>query len=318
MSKFLITGGAGFIGLNYLMIMTEKYPDDYFICLDCLTYAANYDELKELKKKKNFCFYKADICNKDTLDSLFQKEKIDYVINFAAESDVDKSIIDSDVFIRTNIYGTKVLLDVCRKYGIRRFHQVSTDEVYGPALLNEPSFTEKDKLNPTNPYSASKAGAEMLVFGYHQTYGLPITISRSSNNYGPYQNLEKLIPLWISKALNNSSLPVYGNGLNIRDWLYVKDNCQAIDLIVRNGRNGEVYNIGGGNEKTNLEIADLILKELKLPSDFYHFVQDRKGHDFRYSLNTDKITNELGWKPSKEFKQGLRETILYFRNKSCF
>ena len=311
MAKFLVTGGAGFIGGNFLHIMVNKYPKDDYVCLDALTYAGNMETLEPIMDKPNFKFVHENICNRKAIYELFEKEKFDYVINFAAESHVDRSIENPEIFLETNIIGTSVLMDACRKYGIKRFHQVSTDEVYGDLPLDRPDlfFTESTPLHTSSPYSASKASADLLVLAYHRTFKLPITISRCSNNYGPYQFPEKLIPLMIQKASNDESLPVYGNGANVRDWLYVGDHCTAIDLVVRNGRDGEVYNIGGHNERTNLQVVKTILKALGKPDSLINYVKDRPGHDLRYAIDPKKIETELGWKPEFSFDTGIVETI---------
>ena len=311
MSKFLVTGGAGFIGGNFLHIMTEKYPDDEYVCLDALTYAGNMETLAPIMGKPNFRFVHENICHREAVYALFERERFDYVINFAAESHVDRSITNPDIFLTTNILGTQVLLDACRKYGIKRYHQVSTDEVYGDLPLDRPDlfFVETTPIHTSSPYSASKASADLLVLAYHRTYGLPVTISRCSNNYGPYHFPEKLIPLMIEKALRDEPLPVYGNGANVRDWLYVGDHCTAIDLIVRNGRDGEIYNIGGHNERTNLQVVQTILKALGKPESLITFVKDRPGHDLRYAMDPTKIETELGWKPEYNFDTGILATI---------
>lgn len=311
MSKFLVTGGAGFIGGNFLHIMVKKYPNDEYVCIDALTYAGNMETLEPILKEKNFKFVHENICNREAVYKLFEEEHFDYVINFAAESHVDRSIENPEIFLKTNILGTQVLLDACRKYGIKRYHQVSTDEVYGDLPLDRPDlfFKEDTPIHTSSPYSASKASADLLVLAYHRTYGLPVTISRCSNNYGPYHFPEKLIPLMIQKALRNESLPVYGNGANVRDWLYVGDHCNAIDLIVRNGRDGEVYNIGGHNERTNLEVVKTILKALGKPESLITYVKDRPGHDLRYAMDPTKIEKELGWKPEYNFDTGIQVTI---------
>ena len=316
MSKFLVTGGAGFIGGNYLHIMVNKYPNDDYVCLDALTYAGNMETLAPIMNKPNFKFVHENICNRKAIYELFEKEHFDYVINFAAESHVDRSIENPEIFLETNIVGTSVLMDACRKYGIKRFHQVSTDEVYGDLPLDRPDlfFTETTPLHTSSPYSASKASADLLVLAYHRTFKLPITISRCSNNYGPYQFPEKLIPLMIQKASNNESLPVYGNGANVRDWLYVGDHCTAIDLVVRNGRDGEIYNIGGHNERTNLQVVKTILKALGKPESLINYVKDRPGHDLRYAIDPKKIETELGWKPEFNFDTGIVETIKWNLN----
>lgn len=309
--KFLVTGGAGFIGGNYLHIMTKKYPDDEFLCLDSLTYAGNMETLSPIMDKKNFKFVKGDIRDRDFVYSLFEKEHFDYVINFAAESHVDRSIENPQIFLETNIIGVSVLMDACRKFGIKRYHQVSTDEVYGDLPLDRPDllFHEDTPLHTSSPYSSSKASADLLVLAYHRTYGLPVTISRCSNNYGPYQFPEKLIPLMIQKARRNEKLPVYGDGKNVRDWLHVSDHCKAIDLIVRNGRDGEIYNVGGHNERSNLQVVETILKALGKDNSLIEHVKDRLGHDRRYAICPDKIEKELGWKPEYNFDTGIAETI---------
>ena len=316
MAKFLVTGGAGFIGGNFLHIMVNKYPSDEYVCLDALTYAGNMETLEPIMTKANFKFIHENICNRKAIYELFEKEHFDYVINFAAESHVDRSIENPGIFLETNVIGTSVLMDACRKYGIKRFHQVSTDEVYGDLPLDRPDlfFTETTPLHTSSPYSASKASADLLVLAYHRTFKLPITISRCSNNYGPYQFPEKLIPLMIQKASNNESLPVYGNGSNVRDWLYVSDHCMAIDLVVRNGRDGEVYNIGGHNERTNLQVVKTILKTLGKPETLINYVKDRPGHDLRYAIDPKKIETELGWKSEFNFDTGIVETIKWNLN----
>jgi dTDP-glucose 4,6-dehydratase len=311
MSTFLITGGAGFIGGNYLHIMVRKYPNDRFICLDALTYAGNMETLEPIMKLPNFKFVHGDIRNRDLVYKLFEEEKFDYVINFAAESHVDRSIVNPTIFLETNIIGTSVLMDACRKYGIRRYHQVSTDEVYGDLPLDRPDlmFKEDTPLHTSSPYSASKASADLLVLAYHRTFRLPVTISRCSNNYGPFQFPEKLIPLMIQKALRNEKLPVYGDGKNVRDWLHVADHCAAIDLIVRNGRDGEVYNVGGHNERSNLQVVETILHALNKPDTLIDHIKDRPGHDRRYAMDPTKIETELGWKPTYNFDSGIKQTI---------
>lgn len=311
MSKFLVTGGAGFIGGNFLHIMVNKYPNDEYVCLDALTYAGNMETLEPIINKKNFKFIKENICNRDAIFKIFEEEHFDYVINFAAESHVDRSIEDPEIFLKTNILGTAVLMDACRKYSIKRYHQVSTDEVYGDLPLDRPDlfFTENTPLHTSSPYSASKASADLLVLAYNRTFKLPVTISRCSNNYGPYQFPEKLIPLMIQKASRGESLPVYGNGSNVRDWLYVGDHCNAIDLIVRNGKDGEIYNIGGHNERTNLEVVKTILKALGKDESMITYVKDRPGHDLRYAIDPKKIETELGWVPEHNFDTGIAATI---------
>ena len=312
MSKFLVTGGAGFIGGNFLHIMVNKYPNDQYVCIDALTYAGNMETLEPIMNKPNFKFVHENICNREAVFKLFEEEHFDYVINFAAESHVDRSIENPEIFLKTNILGTQVLMDACRKYGIKRYHQVSTDEVYGDLPLDRPDlyFTEETPIHTSSPYSASKAGADLLVLAYHRTFKLPVTISRCSNNYGPYHFPEKLIPLMIQKALKNEPLPVYGNGANVRDWLYVGDHCNAIDLIVRNGKDGEVYNIGGHNERSNLEVVKTILKALNKPETLITYVKDRPGHDLRYAMDPTKI----GWKPEYNFDSGIQETIKWNLN----
>lgn len=311
MAKFLVTGGAGFIGGNFLHIMVNKYPNDQYVCIDALTYAGNMETLEPIMNNSNFKFVHENICNREEVYKLFEKEHFDYVINFAAESHVDRSIENPEIFLKTNILGTEVLLDACKKYGIKRYHQVSTDEVYGDLPLDRPDlfFTENTPIHTSSPYSASKASADLLVLAYHRTYNLPVTISRCSNNYGPYHFPEKLIPLMIQKALRDEPLPVYGNGENVRDWLYVGDHCNAIDLVVRNGKDGEVYNIGGHNEKSNLEVVKTILKALNKPETLITYVKDRPGHDLRYAMDPTKIETELGWKPEYNFETGIQETI---------
>ena len=312
--KIIVTGGAGFIGGNYIHIMLEKHPEDEIICLDALTYAGNMETLEPVMQKPNFKFIKGDIADRAGVYELFATEKPDIVINFAAESHVDRSLVNPELFLQTNIIGTGVLLDACHKYGIKRYHQVSTDEVYGDLPLDRPDlfFTEETPIHTSSPYSASKASADLLVLAYHRTFGVPVTISRCSNNYGPYHFPEKLIPLMIANALNNKPLPVYGTGENVRDWLYVEDHCTAIDLIVRKGRVGEVYNIGGHNEKTNLEVVREILKELGKGEESISYVTDRLGHDRRYAIDPTKIKNELGWEPTTDFKEGIKKTIVWY------
>ena len=314
----IVTGGAGFIGSNFIFHMLEKHPDYRIICLDKLTYAGNLSTLESVMGNENFAFVKADICDRTAVYSLFEKEKPNIVVNFAAESHVARSIENPDIFLQTNIIGTSVLLDACRKYGIDRYHQVSTDEVYGDLPLDRPDlfFTETTPLHTSSPYSSSKAAADLLTLSYHRTYGLPVTISRCSNNYGPYHFPEKLIPLMIANALNDKPLPVYGEGKNVRDWLYVEDHCKAIDLIIHKGRVGEVYNVGGHNEKQNIEIVKIICKELGKSESLITYVTDRKGHDLRYAIDPSKISNELGWLPETKFEQGIKKTIKwYFENR---
>ena len=314
MRTYLVTGGAGFIGGNFVHHMVNKYPDYEIVNLDLLTYAGNLETLKPVEDKPNYKFVKGDIADREFIMDLFEKEKFDIVVNFAAESHVDRSIENPSIFLETNILGTQVMMDACRKYGIKRYHQVSTDEVYGDLPLDRPDlfFTEETPIHTSSPYSASKASADLLVLAYHRTFGLPVTISRCSNNYGPYHFPEKLIPLMIANALNDKPLPVYGTGENVRDWLYVEDHCKAIDLIIHNGRVGEVYNIGGHNEMTNLDIVKIICKELGKPESLITFVADRKGHDMRYAIDPTKIHNELGWLPETKFADGIKKTIKWY------
>lgn len=314
MNKILITGGAGFIGSNFIHYILSKYDSYQVINLDKLTYAANLDNLKDIESNKNYKFIHGNIVDKEFIFRLFEDEKFDIVINFAAESHVDNSILNPQIFTITNIFGTQVLLDACKKYNIKRFHQVSTDEVYGDLPLYDKSllFTEKTPLNPSSPYSASKASADMIVKSYYRTYNLPITISRCSNNYGPYQHFEKLIPSMIYKAINNDELPVYGNGCNIRDWLHVYDHCTAIDLIIHEGKIGEIYNIGGNNEKSNIDIVKIIIKELGKSEKLIKYVNDRPGHDLRYAIDSTKIKTTLNWKPVYSFENGIIDTIRWY------
>ena len=312
----LVTGGAGFIGSNFIYYMLKKYPDYRIICVDCLTYAGNMSTLETALKNPNFAFYKTDICDRNGIYEIFEKEEPDIVVNFAAESHVDRSIEGPEIFLRTNILGTQVMMDACHIYGIKRYHQVSTDEVYGDLPLDRPDlfFTEETPLHTSSPYSASKASADLLVMAYNRTYELPTTISRCSNNYGPYHFPEKLIPLMIANALNDRPLPVYGKGDNVRDWLYVEDHCKAIDLIIHNGTVGEVYNIGGHNEMRNIDIVKLICRKLNKPESLIHFVTDRKGHDLRYAIDPAKIHRELDWLPETKFADGIDLTIDWYLN----
>ena len=312
--KIIVTGGAGFIGSNFIFHMMDKYPDYRIICLDCLTYAGNLSTLEKVMDNPNFRFVKESITDREAVYKLFEEEHPDMVVNFAAESHVDRSIENPEVFLDTNIKGTAVLMDACRKYGIKRYHQVSTDEVYGDLPLDRPDlfFTEETPIHTSSPYSSSKAGADLLVLAYHRTYGLPVTISRCSNNYGPYHFPEKLIPLMIANALNDKPLPVYGEGLNVRDWLYVEDHCKAIDLIIHKGRVGEVYNLGGHNEKANIEIVKIILDKLGKPESLITHVGDRHGHDQRYAIDPAKANKELGWGPTTMFKDGIVLTIDWY------
>ncbi len=310
----IVTGGAGFIGSNFIFHMLEVYPEYRIICLDKLTYAGNLSTLEKVKDNKNFRFVKADICDRQAVYELFEEENPDIVVNFAAESHVDRSIETPEIFLQTNIIGTAVLMDACRKYGIKRYHQVSTDEVYGDLPLDRPDlfFTENTPLHTSSPYSSSKASADLLVLSYYRTFGLPVTISRCSNNYGPYHFPEKLIPLMVINALANKPLPVYGEGLNVRDWLYVEDHCRAIDLIIHNGRVGEVYNVGGHNEMSNIDIVKIICKTLGKPESLITYVSDRKGHDLRYAIDPEKIHSELGWLPETKFADGTQRTIKWY------
>ena len=312
--KIIVTGGAGFIGGNFVHYMLNKYNDYDIICLDALTYAGNMETLEPVMNNPHFKFYKADIADRNAVYEIFEKEKPNIVVNFAAESHVDRSIDNPSIFLQTNVLGTGVLMDACRKYGIDRYHQVSTDEVYGDLPLDRPDlfFTETTPLHTSSPYSASKASADLLVQAYHRTFKLPVTISRCSNNYGPYHFPEKLIPLMIANALYDKELPVYGKGENVRDWLYVEDHCSAIDLIIHKGRVGEVYNIGGHNEKTNLEVVKIILKELNKSENLIKYVTDRPGHDMRYAIDPTKIHTELGWLPATKFEDGIKKTIKWY------
>lgn len=312
--NILITGGAGFIGGNFVHMMVKQYPEDRIICLDALTYAGNMETLTPVMKKTNFTFYRGNIADRNFVYTVFEREKPDVIVNFAAESHVDRSIMHPEIFLRTNVMGTGVLLDACRTYGITRYHQVSTDEVYGDLPLDRPDlfFTEDTPLHTSSPYSASKASADLLVLSYYRTYGLPVTISRCSNNYGPYHFPEKLIPLMITNALHHKTLPVYGTGENVRDWLYVEDHCRAIDLIIRNGTVGEIYNIGGHNEQTNLDVVKTIIHALGTSETLIQFVTDRPGHDRRYAIDPTKIQTELGWEPTTRFAEGIQKTIQWY------
>ena len=317
--NIIVTGGAGFIGSNFIFYMLKKHPDYRIVCLDKLTYAGNLSTLASVMDNPKFRFVKMDICDRAAVEGLFAKEHPDVVVNFAAESHVDRSIENPGIFLETNIMGTAVLMDVCRKCGIKRFHQVSTDEVYGDLPLDRPDlfFTESTPINTSSPYSTSKASADLLVHAYYRTYGLPVSISRCSNNYGPYQFPEKLIPLMIANALNDKPLPVYGAGENVRDWLYVDDHCKAIDLIIHKGKVGGIYNVGGHNEMKNIDIVKLICQALDKPESLITHVTDRKGHDMRYAIDPTKIHNELGWLPETKFADGIKKTInWYLDNKS--
>ena len=310
----IVTGGAGFIGSNFIYHMLKKYPDYRIVSLDCLTYAGNLSTLADALKNPNFRFSKTNICDREAVYAIFAEEHPDVVVNFAAESHVDRSIEDPEVFLKTNILGTQVMMDACRKFGNIRYHQVSTDEVYGDLPLDRPDlfFTESTPIHTSSPYSASKASADLLVQAYHRTFGLPITISRCSNNYGPYHFPEKLIPLMIANALADKPLPVYGKGENVRDWLYVEDHCKAIDLIIHKGRIGEVYNVGGHNEMANIDIVKLICQKLGKPESLITYVADRKGHDMRYAIDPTKIHRELGWLPETKFADGIDKTIDWY------
>ena len=310
----LITGGAGFIGTNFVYYQLQHHPEDRVVCLDALTYAGNLENLTEALKNPRFRFVKGDIADREAVNALFEEEKPDIVVNFAAESHVDRSITQPELFLRTNIMGTQVLMDACRKYGVQRYHQVSTDEVYGDLPLDRPDlfFTEDTPIHTSSPYSASKASADLLVLAYFRTFHLPVSITRCSNNYGPYHFPEKLIPLMITRALNDQSLPVYGKGENVRDWLYVEDHCAAIDLVMRKGREGEVYNVGGHNERTNLDVVKTVLRELGKPESLIAFVTDRPGHDRRYAIDPSKIHAELGWLPRTKFDDGIHQTVQWY------
>ncbi|OAB41813.1 dTDP-glucose 4,6-dehydratase [Paenibacillus antarcticus] len=310
--KLLVTGGAGFIGSNFVIYMLREHPSYQVVNIDSLTYAGNLENLKSIENHPNYSFVKTDITDSQAIDQIFQ-QGIDMVVNFAAESHVDRSILEPEVFVKTNVLGTQVLLDASKRYGVTKYVQVSTDEVYG-SLGETGLFMESTPLEPNSPYSASKAGGDLLVRAYHETFGLPVNITRCSNNYGPYQFPEKLIPLIISRALSDQALPIYGDGLNIRDWLYVEDHCSAIDLVIHQGRVGEVYNIGGNNERTNLHIVKTILHELNKPESLITYVEDRLGHDRRYGIDPTKLAQELGWKPKHNFETGIKETIQWYLN----
>lgn len=314
MKKLLVTGGAGFIGGNFVYYMLQNYPETKLVCLDALTYAGNLETLKGAFGNPNFKFVKGDITDRKFIYELFETENFDTVVNFAAESHVDRSIEEPEVFLKTNILGTQVLLDACNKYSVPRFHQVSTDEVYGDLPLDKPDlmFTEDTPIHTSSPYSASKASADLLVLAYHRTFGTPVTVSRCSNNYGPYQFPEKLIPLMIANATHGKALPVYGEGLNVRDWLYVEDHCRAIAMILDNGKIGEVYNIGGHNERANIQVVKTIIKALGKSEDLITYVKDRPGHDRRYAIDPKKISDELGWQPLTLFDEGIEKTIRWY------
>ena len=313
--NIVVTGGAGFIGANFVYYMLEKRPEDRIICFDKLTYAGNLATLEDAQKHENFKFIKGDIADRKAVYEMFEQEKPDIIVNFAAESHVDRSIENPEIFLQTNVIGTSVLMDACRKYGIKRYHQVSTDEVYGDLPLDRPDlfFTEKTPLHTSSPYSASKASADLLVMAYHRTYQLPVTISRCSNNYGPFHFPEKLIPLMIINAMHDKKLPVYGDGLNVRDWLFVQDHCAAIEIILRKGKVGEVYNIGGHNERANIQVVKAILKELGKGEELIEHVTDRKGHDRRYAIDPTKIREELGWEPTTSPEEGIKATVKWYQ-----
>lgn len=313
--KFLVTGGAGFIGVNFVRYLLERDPEASVICVDKLTYAGNYDNIADLEGNERFFFEKADICDREAMFRIFETYRPDYAVNFAAESHVDRSIKDPSVFLTTNIIGTQTLLEAARAFPVRRFHQVSTDEVYGDLPLDRPDllFDESYPLKPSSPYSASKASADLLVLAYQRTYGMPVTISRCSNNYGPYQFPEKLIPLMISRASKDSPVPVYGDGKNVRDWLYVEDHCSAIDRILRDGRDGAVYNVGGNNEKANIDLVKHVLNLMNKPESLITYVTDRPGHDRRYAINPAKMKRELNWQPETDFETGMARTLRWYQ-----
>lgn len=316
MKKILVTGGAGFIGANFVKYMVDKYPTYEVFNLDALTYAGNLKTCQDVEEKPNYHFIQGDISDRAFIFDLFEKERFEMVVNFAAESHVDRSIIEPDIFLKTNVIGTQVLMDAARRFGVSRFHQVSTDEVYGDLPLDRPEllFTEQTPLQASSPYSASKASADLLVLAYYRTFGLPVTISRCSNNYGPYQFPEKLIPLMIAKALKGESLPIYGDGQNVRDWLHVEDHCRAIDLILHQGSVGDVYNIGGRNERTNIAVVKTILRLLQKPESLITYIEDRPGHDLRYAIDATKLERELGWVPMYTFETGMLQTIEWYLN----
>lgn len=315
--KILVTGGAGFIGANFIYYLLSEHPEEKLVCVDCLTYAGNLSTLDAALRRDNFSFYKTNICDREAVYAIFEAERPDIVVNFAAESHVDRSIEAPEIFLKTNILGTQVLMDACLRYGTQRYHQVSTDEVYGDLPPDRPDllFTEETPIRTSSPYSASKASADLLAGAYFRTFGLPVTISRCSNNYGPYQFPEKLIPLMIANALSDRPMPIYGRGENVRDWLYVADHCRAVDLIIRHGRLGQVYNIGGHNEMRNIDIARLICRKLGKPESLITYVADRKGHDMRYAIDPGKIHSELGWLPETRFADGIDRTIQWYLDK---
>lgn len=312
----LVTGGAGFIGSNFIYLLLEERPDWKVVCVDMMTYAANKNTLKDAMNHPKFVFYQEDIKNKDGIFKIFEKERPDMVVNFAAESHVDRSITNPEVFFETNVLGIQVIMEACREYDVTRFHQVSTDEVYGDLPLDRPDlfFTEETPLNTSSPYSSSKASADLMALSYHRTYDFPVTITRCSNNYGPYQFPEKLIPLMIRNAYNDELLPVYGTGLNIRDWIYVKDHCYGILAVLERGEVGEIYNIGGHNERTNIDVVKIILEELGKPETLITYVSDRKGHDRRYAIDASKAKRELDWEPTTTFEEGIRLTIQWYKD----
>ena len=312
--KILVTGGAGFIGSNFVYHLLENHPEDAVICVDALTYAGNMSTLADALKNPKFTFIKADITDRSSIFSIFEAQRPDIVVNFAAESHVDRSIENPGVFLNTNVCGVQVLLDACRTYSVKRFHQVSTDEVYGDLPLDRPDllFDETYPIKTSSPYSASKASADLLTLAYHRTYKMDVTLSRCSNNYGPYHFPEKLIPLIITRALANESVPVYGEGKNVRDWLFVRDHCSAIDTIIRNGVSGEVYNVGGNNEKSNIDVVKTVLRILGKPESLITYVKDRPGHDMRYAINASKIRRELGWTPKTKFDDGIKQTVEWY------
>lgn len=314
--KILVTGGCGFIGSNFIYYILDKYKNYKIINLDLLTYAGNLSNLNKIKNNSNYKFVRGDISNRDFIFNLFKNEKFNIVVNFAAESHVDRSVKNPNIFVKTNILGTQTLLDASLKYNVDRYHQISTDEVYGDLDLNEKDkfFTENTPINPSSPYSASKASADLLVNSYYRTFKLNTTISRCSNNYGPYQYPEKLIPLMIYKSLKNEKLPIYGNGENIRDWLHVYDHCVAIDYIIHKAKPGSIYNVGGHNEKSNLEVVKIILDTLNKSYDLIEYVNDRPGHDLRYAIDPTKLVKELNFKPKYNFNLGIKDTINWYLN----
>lgn len=316
--KVLVTGGAGFIGSNFIRFALKNYPDWEIVNLDKLTYAGNLENLKDIEKDPRYQFVRGDIADRAVVFELFRKERFDIVVNFAAESHVDRSILDSSPFIETNIKGVQVLLEAAREFSVEKFVQISTDEVYGSLEPGDPPFTEESPLKPNSPYSASKAAADLLCRAYFVTYGVPVVITRSCNNYGPYQFPEKLIPLMITNALEDKPLPVYGDGENVREWLFVEDNCRAIELVVEKGRPGEVYNIGSGEERKNIEVVKEVLRILGKPESLITFVKDRLGHDRRYALDTSKVQKEFNWRPKISFPEGLEHTVEWYLRNRCW